>query len=73
MSTNNKITAITRRNIADELNIGKLWYNGRLDEPDFLSRLYDLKNLLSRDYRYNNVNSGSIDPPFRSIDPLPLQ
>ena len=55
MSTTNKITTITRRNIADELNVGKLWYHGRLDEPDFLSRLYDLKNLPSRDYRYNNA------------------
>jgi len=55
MSTSNKITVISRRNIADELNVGKLWYHGRLDEPDFLSRLYDLKKLPSRDYRFNNA------------------
>jgi AbiJ N-terminal domain 3/Abortive infection C-terminus len=55
MSTQNKITAITRRNIADELSVGKLNYHGRLDEPDFLSRLFDLKRLPSRDSRYANA------------------
>ncbi len=55
MRTQNKITVITRRNIADELSISKLCYNGRLDEPDFLNRLYDLKHLPSRDYRYTNA------------------
>lgn len=54
MATQNKITSITRKNIADELNIGKLCYHGRLAEPDFLNRLYDLKNLPSKDYRYTN-------------------
>jgi len=55
MSTQNKITVITRRNIADEINISRLLYHGRLDEPDFLNRLYDLKSLPSRDYRYTNA------------------
>lgn len=55
MGTSNKIKVITRRNIADELIVGKLWYHGRLNEPDFLSRLYDLKKLPSKDYRYNNA------------------
>ncbi len=55
MSKSNKITVVTRRNIADELHVNQLWYNGRLDEPDFLCRLYDLKELPSRDYRYKNA------------------
>lgn len=55
MKQQNKITAITRRDIADELTLNKLGYNGRLDEPDFLSRLYDLKQLPSKDYRYTNA------------------
>lgn len=55
MSTQNKITTITRRNIADELRVGNFQYHGRLDEPDFLSRLYDLKRLPSKDYRYTNA------------------
>ena len=55
MNTNKKITTITRRNIADELFVSKIWYHGRLEEPDFLNRLFDLKSLPSRDYRYDNA------------------
>lgn len=55
MKTKNKITTVTRRNIADELSISKIWYHGRLNEPDFLNRLFDLKSMPSRDYRYNNA------------------
>jgi hypothetical protein len=51
----NKITTITRRNIADEMQINKICYNGRLSEPDFLSRIFNLKELPSTDYRYNNA------------------
>lgn len=51
----NRITNITRRNIADELLAARIWYNGRLGEPDFLSRIYDLKKMPSRDYRYTNA------------------
>ena len=55
MAQQNKITAITRKNIADALKVNQLWYNGQLEEPDFLNRLYDLKQLKSRDYRYKNA------------------
>lgn len=55
MSDMNKITSITRRNIADEMLAGRMWYHGRLSEPDFLSRLYDLSKMPSKDYRYNNA------------------
>lgn len=55
MIKENRITTVCRRNIADEMHIGKHFYHGRLSEPDFLSRLFDLKNLPSRDYRYNNA------------------
>lgn len=55
MAQQNKITAITRKNIADALKVSQLWYNGQLEEPDFLNRLYDLKQLKSRDNRYKNA------------------
>lgn len=55
MKTKNRITTVTRRNIADELSISKIWYHGRLNEPDYLNRLFDLKSMPSRDYRYNNA------------------
>jgi len=51
----NKITDVTRRHIADEMTIGNIWYNGNQTEPDFLARLFDLKSLPSRDYRYTNA------------------
>jgi len=51
----NKITDVTRRYIADEMTIGKIWYHGNQTEPDFLARLFDLKSLKSRDYRYSNA------------------
>jgi hypothetical protein len=51
----NKISDVTRRHIADEMSIQKIWYCGNLSEPDFLSRLYDLKSLKSEDYRYDNA------------------
>lgn len=50
-----RITTITRRNIADAIIIAKLWYHGRMTEPDFLSRLFDLNRLPSKDYRYSNA------------------
>lgn len=53
--TKNRITDVTRRQIADEMTIGKIWYHGNQTEPDFLARLFELKNLPSRDYRYTNA------------------
>jgi len=55
MKAKNKITDVTRRYIADEMTIGKIWYHGNQTETDFLTRLFDLKSLPSRDYRYNNA------------------
>lgn len=51
----NSITDVTRRQIADEMNLEKMWYHGNQTEPDFLTRLFDLKSLPSRDYRYSNA------------------
>ncbi|MNS75036.1 hypothetical protein D3C72_1085330 [compost metagenome] len=53
--TKNKITNLTRQNIADEMAIEELWYNGNLTEPDFLARLYNLGSLPSKDDRYTNA------------------
>jgi hypothetical protein len=73
-----KITDVTRRKIADEMTIGKIWYRGNQTEPDFLARLFDLKNLPSRDYRYANayddiyqhmVNNNDWDPDWIYSDP----
>ena len=58
MGTNtNEITEVTRQNISDEVILNKIYYGGRLNEPDFLSRLFNLIELPSRDpmRRYNNA------------------
>lgn len=47
----NQISEPTRRNIADELTLGRLDPSGRLDEVTFLSRMFDLKALPTTDYR----------------------
>ncbi|MES2701563.1 MAG: abortive infection family protein [Bacteroidota bacterium] len=57
MKSGNKITSVTRRNIADELTATNLGYSGRLRESDFLNRLYDLSKMPSTDSRtaYNDA------------------
>jgi hypothetical protein len=44
------VSEITRRNIFDALRIQKVIWAGRIDEPDFLARIFDLeKHLLPMD------------------------
>lgn len=51
----NLITSITRRNIFDFIQIEQFWWSGRLEEVDFLSRLYDLEQMESYDNRFGNA------------------
>ena len=51
----NEISEITRREIIDLLSASGLSWAGRLDEDDFLARLYDLTALPSTDYRMRNA------------------
>ena len=51
----NRISEITRRNIFDYMQIERFAYNGRLEEDDFLSRIFDLEKMPSTDYSYSNV------------------
>lgn len=50
-----KISYITRRNIFDHIQTEKIYWSGRLDETDFLSRIYDLDILPSNDGRFKNA------------------
>jgi hypothetical protein len=50
-----KITQITRRDIVDAISVEKINWSGRMEETEFLSRLYDLDNLPSRDPRYKEA------------------
>lgn len=51
----NKITQITRRNIFDFIQVEGFWWAGRLEEADFLSRIFDLENMESDDGRFPNA------------------
>lgn len=51
----NKITQITRRDIFDAIQIEGIHWAGKLGETEFLSRLYDLENMPSTDYRFSNA------------------
>ena len=48
------ITEVTRRAIIDYLSVGTNW-SGRLEEDEFLSRIYNLSEIPSTDGRYSNA------------------
>lgn len=50
-----KISIVVRQAIFDEITLNKISWSGRLEEPDFLNRLFDLSKLPSYDSRYNNA------------------
>lgn len=45
MKLKNKISDITRQNIADEMTMVEIWYHGNQTEPDFLAQLFNLNSL----------------------------
>lgn len=51
----NKISIVTRRNIFDFIQVEKFGWTGRLEESDFLSRMFDLEKLPSTDSRFSNA------------------
>lgn len=50
-----KISIVARQAIFDEITLNNISWSGRLDEPDFLNRLFDLSKIQSTDSRYNNA------------------
>jgi hypothetical protein len=68
MNTENEITSLTRRNIAEALQISNLFYNGRLEELEFLLRLYDIKKMKSEDKRFTNAWDDIIQHRIRNYD-----
>lgn len=51
----NEISEVTRRAIVDFLSASGANWAGRLQEDDFLARLYDLTSLPSTDYRQHTA------------------
>lgn len=49
------ISEMTRRNITDALRLEKVQWHGRMDEIQFLERIFDLNALPSNDRRYKDA------------------
>jgi hypothetical protein len=50
-----RISQITRRDIADAITVEGVNWNGRLEESEFLSRIFDLNSLPSTDSRFKDA------------------
>lgn len=50
-----KISEVTRRAILDSIAIEQINYAGRLEESEFLGRIFELERLPSKDPRYDNA------------------
>jgi hypothetical protein len=53
--TDPAISEVTRRDIIDELRLQKTCWSGRLDEVEFLNRIFDLAKLPSYDHRQKTM------------------
>ena len=51
-----KISSLTRRDIFDSLMAESTPWCGRLEEPEFLSRIFDLSSLPSTDHRFEDAS-----------------
>lgn len=51
----NSISEVTRRNIFDYLSLSNFNWSGRLNEVEFLERIFDLNNLHSTDFRFSTA------------------
>lgn len=56
-----ELTEATRRNIADELALLNMTPNGRLNEVEFFGRLFNLKELPTRDHRTHQFPTMAAD------------
>jgi hypothetical protein len=50
-----KTSEATRRDLIDALLLEKVQWAGRLGEPDFLARIFDVNALPSKDHRFTNA------------------
>jgi hypothetical protein len=74
----NQITEVTRRAIIDHFELSDVYWSGRLSDPEFLARLYDLRSLPSTDHRFKDaagdiyqhtVNNSDWSPGWLFYDP----
>jgi AbiJ N-terminal domain 3/Abortive infection C-terminus len=50
-----QISQITRRDIVDAISVEKINWSGRMEESEFLSRLFNLSSLPSNDHRFKDA------------------
>jgi hypothetical protein len=54
-ATPNAITEITRRDVFDTITTQRIAWPGRLEEPEFLDRIFDLADMRSTDSRFKDA------------------
>jgi hypothetical protein len=62
------ISEVTRRAIIDYFTMSQTHWSGRLQDTEFLARLYDLNSLPSQDYRYKTAASDIFQHRVRNSD-----
>jgi len=50
-----QISQMTRRDIIDAMHVESVDWSGRLDEPEFLARLFNLSEMPSNDHRFKDA------------------
>lgn len=50
-----RISELTRRDNLDAIQVERVHWSGRLEEAEFLSRLFDLASLSSIDHRFDDA------------------
>jgi AbiJ N-terminal domain 3 len=63
-----EISEVTRRSIVDFFTMSQTHWSGRLQDNEFLARLYDLNSLPSHDYRYRTASSDIFQHRVRNSD-----
>ncbi|WP_051383478.1 hypothetical protein [Bradyrhizobium sp. WSM3983] len=63
-----ELSEVTRRAVIDHFSIAKLSWAGRLQDDEFLARLYDLSKLPSFDHRYQDAAGDIYQHCVRNCD-----
>ena len=67
-TSRHRISPVTRQKVADSIALSGVPWAGRLDEPDFLARIYDLLHMPSTDSRYSNAHDDIHQHQVRNYD-----
>lgn len=62
------VTEVTRRAIIDQLIVGQHWWSGRLEEPDFLGRIYPVTEMESLARRFDSAYGDIWQHPVNNDD-----